>query len=702
MRHLQITPLIGLPQLSGWSQVVISPEQRLTAALAIFGTNAGNVGRDVIEALLTNEVESTAEFHSLLLDLAQQVRAQDCVLHIAARLQLGERAVFAAMGGWVLLKRDVKTGQILNSAAELKIIEGKPQPQDQVVLATMQARDISGEIEQKLTQGFEIDSIITGLVPRVHEQADSSLTALAFVAPGGEVVEPEPLLEFELNVETPPPEPRFTPPPPSTATDIPVSESEAESLLSINELSELNQNGDSTQPTEPILDEDFNPEAAPPDLTKRDFASQRLEARPSLTHDVSNQLNKVLKERSSKVGDSVKQVAHQTGRYLLLLKDRILSRDQYLPKPSPRRLLRVVVPICVVIVLGGGWWLFSRARGQQEMAAMSQELQPFRLQVAAAQSRAQREPVAARAELESILSDLDRTKTEHAKNAPAVKAIEAEIAAARGVYEEISGREEFQALPLFFDLRSTTPGFITNLSDVSGDQALFLDVEQKQLILLNTQTKETTTKAIPDLTPPQSMSRLTGENAIVTLGGGIKKTTLAETPQTTELKAEGDSNRDAKLVDTFGEYVYIFNPAKNNIYRYAPAETGYSDPVGWLRSAPNLVFPDVLSMQIDGDLWLGTKKGEILKFASGRPAEFAVTGLGQPFNSPILLATDEETNNLYVLEAGQQRVVVLSKTGEFIKEVKSASLASATQILALEKQNKVLVVSGSLVFEVSL
>lgn len=708
MRHLQITPLIGLPQLSGWSQVVISPEQRLIAALAISGPNAGNVGRDVIETLLTTEVESTAEFHSLLLDLVQHIRSQECALHVAARLQLGDRAVFAAMNGWVLLKRDTKIGQLLTSTAELKIIEGRPQPQDQIVLATVQARDISGEIEQKLNQGFEIDSIITGLVPRVHEQGDSSLTALAFVAPGGEVTEPEPLLELELNVQAPP-EPTHAAsviPTPVVAVSAgePTPVVPTESLLSISELSELATTPAPETVAAPLEGESPDTENAPPDLTKRDFATQHLEARPSLAHDMSHQMGKVLQEKSVQVRGGLARGARQIGRAVLLLKDRILSRDQYLTKPSPRRLLRVIVPVCVVIVLGGGWLLFSRAQAQRETAAVSQELQPFRLQVAAAQSRAQREPVAARAELETILAELDRVKSERAKNSNAVKAIDAEIAAARAVYEEISGQEEFQALPLYFDLRSVIPGFITNLSDVdvTGNQAVFLDTEQKQFIILNTQSKEATTRAVPELTPPQSLSRLSGEEAVVTLGGGIKKTTLGDQPQTTELKPEGDSNREAKLLDTFGEYIYVFNPAKNNIYRYAPSDDGYSDPIGWLRSAPNLVFNDVLSMQIDGDLWLGTRQGGILKFASGRPADFTITGLAQPFNSPVMLATDEETTNLYVLEAGQQRVVVLSKTGEFIKEIKSASLASATQIIALEKQNKVLVVSGSLVFEVGL
>jgi hypothetical protein len=713
MRHLQITPLIGLPQLAGWSQVVISPEQTLIIALAIQGPNAGNVGRDVVEILLTSQAESTAEFHALILDLLQQVRQQECALHLSGRLLLDDRTVYAAVNGWVLLKRDTKTGLILSSPADLKIIEGRPQPQDQVVLATNQARDISGEVEQKLGQGFEIDSIITGLVPRVHDQADSSLTALAFIAPATEVNPNTPILELELNVESPPPasEPEVTPvvvpvmPTPLAALDDDVS-ANPDPILSINDLAEPetaepistpNELGGVTDVDTPVLSS-----LTGDDLTKRDFASQRLEARPSLLHTFNTQARHGFSNWWAKVVIMLRRVGRQGLGQLAQLKDRALARDMYLSKPSPRRLLRVIVPVVAVIMLGSGWWLFTRAQAQREMTAMEQQLQPFKLQVAAAQSKAQREPVAARAELEDVLQKLDQAKNEHAKEPNALKVIDQEIATTRQLFEEISGREEFQALPLFFDLRSVLPSFISNVSDVSGERVVFLDSEQKQLIILNPQTKQTEVKALADLPTPQSLSVLSGEAALVSLGGGIKKVTLTGEPVISELKVEGDSNREAKFMDTFGQFIYVFNPAKNNIYRYAPSETGYSDPVGWLKSAPNLVFDDVSSLQIDGDIWLGTKKGEILRFASGRPGEFAIKGLSQPFNSALLLSTDENAQNLYVLEAGQQRVVVFNKNGDFIKEVKSASLASATHILALEAQNKVLVVSGSLLFEIGL
>jgi hypothetical protein len=662
--------------------------------------------------------------------------------------------MYAAVNGWVVLKRDSKIGQILSSGAELKLIEGRAQPQDQVVLATNQAKDISGEIEQKLSQGFEIDSIITGLVPRVHDQPDSSLTALAFVsAAAEEPPETVPLLEVELNVPDQPSTVVDEPQPtlqagPLSAIDasqdqsspraeasvaaevadpatIPLPE---ETLVSINDLSNLDEEAerpsrfgsvdredDVTLPGE--ADEPFPAVSVAPtglqpdtltsaqssaDLTKRDFATQHLEARPSLVNTFSVKAQGSLRAAGAKLWKLIQQLVRYVRTQSLRLKDRVVARDMYLTKPSPRRLVRIIVPVVLVVVIGGGWWLFSQARAQQEISAMDEQLQPLRLQIASAQSRVQREPVAARAELESLLQDLERLKTEYAQQPNALKVIEAEIAATRSIYDEVSGREEFQALPQFFDLRSLAPSFIANLSDASGDQAVFLDTEQKQLIVLNTQTKEGEVKSVAELNTPVSLSLMSEEAAIVTLGNGIQKTTFQDTPQLSELKAEGDSNREARLVDTYGQFVYVFNAAKNNIYRYAPAETGYSDPIGWLRSAPNLVFNEVSSMQIDGDLWLGTRTGEILRFTQGRPAEFAITGMSQPFNSTLILATDSDTQNLYVLEAGQQRVVVLSKNGEFLREVKSASLASATQIIALEQQNKVLVLSGSLLFEIGL
>ena len=73
-----------------------------------------------------------------------------------------------------------------------------------------------------------------------------------------------------------------------------------------------------------------------------------------------------------------------------------------------------------------------------------------------------------------------------------------------------------------------------------------------------------------------------------------------------------------------------------------------------------------------------------------------------PFNSSLLITTDVDSEYLFVLEPAQSRVVILTKEGEFFKEVASPTLASATGIAFSSSNNLVLVASGSQVFSIGL
>ncbi|MBP7842974.1 hypothetical protein KA017_03135, partial [Candidatus Woesebacteria bacterium] len=161
-------------------------------------------------------------------------------------------------------------------------------------------------------------------------------------------------------------------------------------------------------------------------------------------------------------------------------------------------------------------------------------------------------------------------------------------------------------------------------------------------------------------------------------------------------------NKNAILLDAYDRYVYVVNPEKRNIYRYAQTEDGYSDPVGWMKSATGIKYEDLRSMAVDGDVWLTTSDGQIKKFTSGREETLALRGLDVPFTKDIYVYTSEELQNVYVLDPSNKRVVIFDKSGNFVKELKSVSLASANGITVSESLGKILVSSGSIIYQVDL
>jgi len=76
--------------------------------------------------------------------------------------------------------------------------------------------------------------------------------------------------------------------------------------------------------------------------------------------------------------------------------------------------------------------------------------------------------------------------------------------------------------------------------------------------------------------------------------------------------------------------------------------------------------------------------------------------LSDPFNSSVDIFSEEDFQNIYVLESAQNRVVVLTPEGEFVREFRSGSLASTSSLLVSEDEQTAYAVGGSEIFELSL
>ena len=79
-----------------------------------------------------------------------------------------------------------------------------------------------------------------------------------------------------------------------------------------------------------------------------------------------------------------------------------------------------------------------------------------------------------------------------------------------------------------------------------------------------------------------------------------------------------------------------------------------------------------VDMAIDGAIYVLHQDGRIQKFVGGQPEEFQITGLDEPLKNPTAIYTslDEEVQYLYIADAGNKRIVQLSKDGQFIRQLK--------------------------------
>lgn len=655
------------------------------------------MGRDMVAAIDQAQPTTAAELHDFLQSLLDEVHQAGGQCAMACLLAVNQKSILATYQGSILLKRNGKVGVILSAQDHLKVVEGRYTPEDTLVLATAQGSSYLGEIQQKISQGFDLDTTITSLVPAIHAAANSSLISLGFVTLDSWVDEPEPEPEPE----------------PESASFLPELE------ITLETIEEDSQ--------QPALDEQSLPPVEPVQLASTDkIASESpLASTPpkpvkpppvSIMWTKSSKtsmlppMGEILGKVRAKVGPGVSRLTTAAVTKFKTINwhtlhpkavwDRFSNRDVYVTRQSRRQLIKIIGPVVVVVVVIGAGLIFWRFRQAQQVNAAQAAAAPIVMEFEQARTQIGADPVSARQQMEESIARLERLEQDFAGQGAGRSHIQQVLGRIRAAYQELSGREELSTLPIYFDLSQIAPDWIANQVTAEGERLAVLDQGKQQVAIFDWASRSFQTLPALEVTP-RAIS-MTQENVVV-LGEGVWRANLsAESPQFSRVIDEGDSNRDGSLLGSYGSFVYVVNPVRRNIFRYTSGSDGFSDPIGWFRPGQQFNYENLYSISIDGDIWVGRTNGELQRLTMGEVTDFAVRGLPEPFTSSIMVFTKDGFEYVYILEPASRRLVILQKTGEFIRQIQSASLAAATGLVVNEAQGQALVISGSLIFQVDL
>lgn len=698
MAKLQVTPIIGLPQFNGWSQVTTNSHKSLICSLAVFGQNAGNIGRDMVVAIEQAQPKSAAELHTFLQSLIEEVLQAGGQAALACLLAVDQKSILATYQGSILLKRQGKVGVILSSQDQLKVVEGTYTPDDNLVLATAQGSSYLGEIQQKINQGYDVDTIITSLVPSVHSALNSSLISMGFIK----------LNQWENEIG---------PEPDQLEDETPKTPVLPELEITLETLEEAENAPDNTQPLVTHVELELEPEISTRSPAVDLPVASKSKAPPisimwtrssktSLLPPVSQLVKKISRAVGPRVTKfrqvlmtSFRQINWQQLQPQVMVK-KITQRDVYVMHQSRQKLLKIMVPVGVIIVMVVIGWLFWRSQQAQQVQAAQVAVQPVVAEFAEAKTQVSTDPVNARSKMEAAVSQLEAIARDFANRPAGQRVVQEQLATLQAEYTEVSGREELSRLPIYLDLSQIAADWIATQITAEGSRVAVLDQGKNQIAVFD--WVGTAPRTLSPLAA-QPVSVTMAQDMVYVLGGGIWQANLADNgTEFSPAIEEGDSNREGELLGSFSSYLYVVNPSKRNIYRYTNNQNGFSDPIGWVKPGQQFSYDQLHSVSIDGDIWIGTTDGQIAKLSLGEVTDFQTKGLPEPFTGPLIVYTKESLQYVYVLEPASSRLVVLQKTGEFIRQIKSASLAATTGFVVDEASGKALAISGSLVFEVSL
>ena len=141
------------------------------------------------------------------------------------------------------------------------------------------------------------------------------------------------------------------------------------------------------------------------------------------------------------------------------------------------------------------------------------------------------------------------------------------------------------------------------------------------------------------------------------------------------------------LIYAYAGNIYLLDKENNKIYRYAGNGTSFSAKKDWLAPGIKLDLSDAQNWATDGRIWISYQDGTFSKLSQGSPQNFSPKGVEPPLSSPNFIYTNEDLENVYVLEKEKGRIIVLDENGEYKQQYVSEKIKDASFITASEKEN---------------
>ena len=162
---------------------------------------------------------------------------------------------------------------------------------------------------------------------------------------------------------------------------------------------------------------------------------------------------------------------------------------------------------------------------------------------------------------------------------------------------------------------------------------------------------------------------------------------------------------EAVSMATFSSNIYLLDSAAGQIWKHSVVDAGYSKGVAYL-SKPTIPIKDSRSLIIDGDVYVLKSDGSVVKISKGvENTSFAISAPPTPDNKITdgkKILTTADSNSLYILDAGSNRVLEYTKTGSYKRQFVANTDLKLTDFTLNSKLKKLWLISANKVFELDL
>lgn len=165
---------------------------------------------------------------------------------------------------------------------------------------------------------------------------------------------------------------------------------------------------------------------------------------------------------------------------------------------------------------------------------------------------------------------------------------------------------------------------------------------------------------------------------------------------------------DIRAVSSFLGNIYLLDAGKNQIWKYVPSGDGYSKQAApYLPANSSVPLSQAAALSIDGEVWVLSSDGSIVRFLGSQRSPFDLSGLDTPLKNPVAIYTRPEIDSIYIADAGNRRFVEIDKNGRFVRAFKPQAeqgdaFNSLESLLADEAAHKFYFASGATIYAATL
>jgi hypothetical protein len=263
------------------------------------------------------------------------------------------------------------------------------------------------------------------------------------------------------------------------------------------------------------------------------------------------------------------------------------------------------------------------------------------------------------------------------KEVPELADLEKKITA---VENSIQKKEEAQSEE-FYDLNLIEKGTTAKKMFLDNDRLALLDSENDQVHLVTLDEKSVESYASTKAKNADFIA-IHQDNMYIA-GDAIGVVRVTGDPKGEEVIP---ADKDWGSIEDFWMYsgnIYMLDSAKNDIHKYLVAEEGYSEKRSYFGEGESPGLTSASAIAIDSSLYIANSD-KVQKFSSGVRSPFDVS---IPDASNITfedLFTSSDVDNVYLLDTDSKRVFVISKEGDFLKQISAGVVGKADDFVVID------------------